>query len=387
LTQKKWFHCLFSHYYVEEWFKFFPYQCRFIFPVLLENKVMENKIDSISQFLTLGQFHYRIYDIGRKLTLLPKALFHQIEDQTRLYPYPFQQKAWLAVLFWSKNDKEEPTIWFLQFPVDELGYLKLASRDAFMQELLFHVGNNLQAQDNGQQLQDSLKESAFAFKPRQDRLAIFHAFATVELQQQPSSYYLHTREYLQGKLGYEQWAFLGLQGIADIIARLQLEGNEALLGQAIPHLPLEPLLSFAENLEHTDIGGELCVVLYQRLQQALAEKTINSPLIAALIRAISSSKAVTERQKIMKAILVTEAAKEIEVIAAIATRAGQDIIQKDTLPLFMQALAYQEQTAFNVVLMDLMGIPDWREPILKVLRNPKRSAHLSERIGGFFARF
>lgn len=347
---------------------------------------MENKIDSISQFLTLGQFHYRIYDIGRKLTLLPNALFHKIEDQTVLYPYPFQQKAWLAVLFWSKNAKEEPTIWFLQFPIDELGYLKLASRDAFMQELLIHVGSNLHAQDKGQQLQDSLKESTFAFKPRQDRLAIFHAFATVELKQPPSSYYSPTRTYLQGMLGYEQWAFLGLQGIADIIARLSLDNNEQLLSQAIPHLPLTPLISFAENLEHTQVGGELCLALNQRLQQAL-DDTINSPLIAALIRAISSSHGVIARQKIINAILVTETAKEIEVIAAIATRAGHDIIQKDTLPLFMQALAYQEQTAFNVILIDLMGMPHWREPLLKTLRNPKRSALLSERIGGFFARF
>jgi hypothetical protein len=346
---------------------------------------METKIDSISQFLTLGKFQYRIYDLGRKLTLLPNSLFRQIENQNLLYPYPFQQKAWLALLFWSEIEKAKATIWFLQFPVDELGYLKQASRDAFMQELLIHVGGNLQAQQSGQKMQDSLKESAFAFKPRQDRLAIFHAFATVELAQPPSKYYSHTQEYLQGKLGYEQWEFLGLQGIADIIARLHMGDNEQLLSQALPHLPLTPLINFAENLEHTALGSQLTAGINQRLQQEILAKQSNSQLIAALIRALSNSQDSSNRQHIIQQLLTSHAAQEIEVIAAIASRAWQDITQENCLPLFMQALAHQPQASFNAILIDIMGIPNQREPILHVLRDPKRSALVAKRIGGFFA--
>jgi hypothetical protein len=348
---------------------------------------MENKLNSISQFLTFGKFEYRIYDLGRKLTLLPNDLFQRIEDQSVLYPYPFQQKAWLALLFWSEADHAEPTIWFLQFPIDELGYLKLASRDAFMQELLVHVGSNLQAQQTGQAMQDSLKESAFAFKPRQDRLAIFHAFATVELKQQPSHYYAPTQAYLSGKLGYEQWQFLGLQGIADMIARLHLDNNAALLRDAVPQLPTPPLISFAENLEHTVVGTGLSLALTQRLEQALEAQEVNAPLIAALIRALSSSQEEATRQQMLKQVLTRKAAKEIEVIAAIAGRAWQDITQEELLPLFIQTVAHQPQAAFNVILVDLMGIPDKRDPVLKVLRSPQRTALLSKRIGGFFAEF
>ena len=340
-------------------------------------------MDSISQFLIAGEFQYRVYDLGRKLTLLPNSLFQHIEDQIVLYPYPFQQKAWLALLFWSKTDDTEPTIWFLQFPIDELGYLKQASRDAFLQELLIHVGTNLQAQQSGSQMQDSLKESAFAFKPRQDRLAIFHAFATVELKQPPSQYYQQTREYLQGNIGYEQWQFLGLQGIADVIARLDIDNNEQLLSQALPQLPATPLISFTENLEHNEISNELSLVLQQQLQQALDAEQINSLLIAALIRAISSSKNQLTRQQVIKQLLETDAVKEIEVIAALAGRAWQDITHNELLPDFMQALAYQQQDAFNVILSDIMGIPNLREPILKTLRNPDRSNLLSKRIGSF----
>ncbi|MCK5917550.1 MAG: DUF3549 family protein [Cocleimonas sp.] len=346
---------------------------------------MENKLDSISQFLKLGKFEYRLYDLGRKLTLLPNDLFQRVEDQSALYPYPFQQKAWLALLFWSEDDNTEPTIWFLQFPIDELGYLKLASRDAFMQELFVHVGNNLQAQQTGQEMQDSLKESAFAFKPRQDRLAIFHAFATVELKQQPSHYYAPTQAYLAGKLGYEQWQFLGLQGLADIIARLHLDNNEYLLCNALLQLPLTPLVSFTENLEHTLVSAELTLVLQQRLQQELEAQQANGQLVASLIRALSSSTEDAARQKILQQVLTTDIAQEIEVIAAIAGRAWQDIIQKNLLSLFIKALAHQEQEAFNVILIDIMGIPHVREPVLKALRSPDRTALLSKRIGGFFA--
>jgi len=353
-------------------------------PLFLVTIFMKTTIDSISQFLTLGKFQYRIYDLGRTLKLLPNALFQQIEDQSTRYPYPFQQKAWLALLFWSEIDTAEPTIWFLQFPVDELGYLKQASRDAFMQELLIHVSANLQAQQSGQKMQDSLKESAFSFKPRQDRLAIFHAFATVELAQHPSKYYAHTQQYLQGKLGYEQWEFLGLQGIADIIARLHMDNNEHLLSQSIPQLPLTPLIRFAENLEHTAIGNELSIAINKRLQQEIQAKHSNSQVIAALIRALSNSQDTSNRKGIIQQLLMTDITQDIEVIAAIASRAGQDITQQNSLPLFIQALAYQSQTAFNAILIDMMAIPHRREPLLKALRDPNRSALVAKRMGGFF---
>lgn len=346
-----------------------------------------NTLNSISQFLISGDFQYRIYDLGRKLTRLPNQLFQHIEDQTERYPYPFQQKAWLAILFWSKDKTIEPVIWFLQFPIDELGFLKLSARDAFLQELLIHVGTNLQALKGGAEMQDSLKESAFAFKPRQDRLAIFHAFATVQLKQDASKYYQHTRDYLEGKVGFEQWEFLGLQGIADVIARLDQAGNEHLLSNAIPQLPLTPLVSFAENLEHNKVGGELSIALHKRLQQELDCEATNPQVIAALIRAISSSKGEKGRQEIILTTLKSEAAKEIEVIAAIAGRAWQDITQDHLLPFFMEALAHQEQDAFTIILVDIMGIPEMRESILKALRNPERSSQLAKRIGGFLGGF
>jgi len=71
-------------------------------------------------------------------------------------------------------------IWFLSFPIDELGLLKLESRDGFVRDLISNIGENMQAHLEGGIAKDSLKESPFSFKPREDRLAMFHALATVE---------------------------------------------------------------------------------------------------------------------------------------------------------------------------------------------------------------
>ena len=103
------------------------------------------KFDSITDFLKTEDFNYRVYDMGRKVYPISNQDFEQIEKQEQLFPYPFQQKSWLALLFWPENKEDQAVIWFLQFPIDELGYLKQQSRDAFLIDLLEQTGKNIQA--------------------------------------------------------------------------------------------------------------------------------------------------------------------------------------------------------------------------------------------------
>ena len=93
---------------------------------------MQQQLETISDFLVMGGFNYRVFDMGRKIQRISNQRFAGIEAQQMPYPFPFQQKAWLGILFWDKkNDKTtEPVIWFLNFPIDELGFLKQQSRDA-----------------------------------------------------------------------------------------------------------------------------------------------------------------------------------------------------------------------------------------------------------------
>jgi hypothetical protein len=357
-------------------------------------KVME-KFDSISHFLQTGKFNYRIFDMGRKVCEIPNEQFQQIESQELLYPYPFQQKAWLALLFWPEGKEHESVIWFLQFPIDELGYLKQQSRDAFLIDLLEQTGKNIQAKQAGDTVQDELSESSFAFKPREDRLAMFHALATVVLGHQPSQHYQYAHDYLlpknEGGPGFEQWQFLGLQGIADVVARLQDDNNEALLAAAIGLMPAAPLQSYAHSLENRQFGKTLYNSVQSRLQQELGGDLIsdaergnnNVGLVASLIRALSSYPADQAKIELMRQVLESPMGAEIEVLAAISGRCWDDLKDKKLLSVFVEKLALQDDMAFNAILADLIMIPDMRELILDVMRSEKRSPALVQRFGGF----
>ncbi len=344
------------------------------------------KFDSITDFLKTEDFNYRVYDMGRKVCPISNEDFEQIENQQQLFPYPFQQKAWLALLFWPKNKVDQAVIWFLQFPIDELGYLKQQSRDAFLIDLLEQTGKNIQAKQKGDDIEDGLGKSPFAFKPREDRLAMFHALATVELRQEPSQHYQYAHDYLlpkeQGGPGYEQWQFLGLQGIADVVARLSKEGNAALLANAISQMPSTPLQSFAHGLENMAFEKPLFVALLDRLRYELGSG-VDVVLVAALIRSISAQPVEIEKTKMLTEVLQSSMAKEIEVIAAFSGRCWVDLENKTLLSLFVEKLAFQEQMAFSAILADLIMIPGMRDLILASMRSGNRSPELAQRFGVF----
>lgn len=341
------------------------------------------KFDSISHFLQAGQFQYRVFDMGRKVIRLSNQLFRRIEDQVEVYPYPFQKKAWLALLFWEEGKRSEAVIWFLQFPIDELGFLKQEARDHFLIDLLEQTGKNIQAKQTGGATLDELSESPFAFKPQQDRLAMFHALSGVELNQSPSQYYQHTRDYLEGKVGYDKWHFLGLQGIADVIARLDNDENDSLLQKAISKMPTEPLLNFLYALENVVPNGLLSQSLVNRLQLELQNNIPDVALVAALVRGLSDSKPENVRKEALFEVLNSQLSLEIEVLAAISGRAWKDLAAIDLLTIFISTLAQQDQAAFNAILADLMMIPGMREPVLALLRSPDRTKELSEKLSGF----
>jgi len=346
------------------------------------------KFDSITHFLQTGGFNYRVFDMGRKINRIPDDVFESIEDQKQVYPAPFQKKSWIALLFWVDGKQDEAVIWFLQFPIDELGFLKQEARDAFLIDLLEQTGKNIQAKQQGTQAWDELKESPFAFKPSPDRLAMFHALATKELDQNPSQYYQHTRDYLSGDSGYEQWQFLGLQGVADVVARLDESDNEALLAKAIGLMPEMPLVSFCNALENVHPQEVITQALAERLKIELAKKSnINNQLVAMLVRALSGAEPTSTRQLLLQLVLASSAGKDIEVMVAISGRAWNDLYFEPILTAFVANLAEQTEMAFNAILSDLMMIPNMRKKVLSVMQGPNKSKQLADKLNQFLEKF
>lgn len=343
------------------------------------------KFDSITHFLQSGGFEYRVFDMGRKLIPMSNKDFDDFENQKEAYPYPLQQKAWFALLFWSSEDGSEPVIWFLQFPIDEMGFLKQEARDGFLIDLLEQAGKNIQANLSGGNADDDLRGSPYAFKPQEDRLAMIHAFSNKSLGREASRYYQATREYLLGSLGFDQWQFLGLQGIADVVVNLEQNENAKILAKALPLMPDVPLAAFCRALENAHPEGVLIEALVSRLDQEIVNnKAGDSLLLSVLLRAISGSQVKEVREFTYLKVLNSSMGSELEVLVAISARSWGDLRCLDVLSVFMANLARQDQVAFNVVLTDLLMIPEVKGFLLSELEALKNMGEFKSRLSNFY---
>lgn len=332
-----------------------------------------NNIDSISNFFTISQYQYHIFDMGYTVYQLSPQQFKRIEEQKETYPTPFKQEAWLGILFWQPKTKHTPVIWFIHLPIDEMGLLKLETRDYFIQQTLEQVGEKITHEhetNNKQPIADLNQQTAnspFAFKPNQEKMAIFNALAKKILQQEPSQYYTHVENYLAGKIGYEQWSFLGLQGIADVVVRL--DSDEKLQNHfihAMPKLPDVPLITFGNLLEHSQPSSALSTLLLKRLTTEVT--TSNTALQAALLRALSSAQTDQHRQQALQLIIQHGKIDNIEILAVIASRFWHDLADQQLLQSFLTALANHPQASFDNLLLNLITIPAMKKIVRQALK-------------------
>jgi hypothetical protein len=217
-------------------------------------------------------------------------------------------------------------------------------------------------------------------------MAAFHAKATAALGQPPSRFYEHARDYFDGAPGYDQWAFVGIQGIADVAARLDEEENLERVLKALPQLPPPALSALCGFLENEAIGTALAEALQQRLRQELQGDEPDALLIAALLRAFACSRGKGLREAVIREVLNSPLGKNINVLAAIAAR-NWEVLTDETLARdYVEALAANDlgQEAFTQVMADLLYIPGMRASLLAQLRNPERSEALSEAVGAMF---
>ncbi|MDH5472533.1 MAG: DUF3549 family protein, partial [Gammaproteobacteria bacterium] len=336
------------------------------------------QISGISDFLTQAGTHYKIFDLGRRIQELSKQTFLAFDQGEAPYPYPLQQQAWLGIMVWHENQSDDLVIWFVKFPLDASGRLTSGIRDDFVYRLINKDAN------------DSTEEAnPYGFKPKQENMACFHARASFLLQQPASKFYQHAQDYFAGKPGYDQWAFVGFQGIADIAARLDEADNCLTIINALPHLPIQPLEALCQCLEHESISTELTRAIGQRLESELKRDTANSNLISLLIRALSGSQDTGLGAEYLQMLLDTEYARHPEVLAAISGRCWDYLKQAGIMSAFLENLAQCEagQEFFNLVIIDLVNIPGIQTTLNSAIRSPERSAPLSKAIGELFRNF
>lgn len=348
-----------------------------------------NELNSISDFLHATGAQFRIFALGRRIRRISEEEFRRFEQAEAPWSAPLQQSAWLGLLFWGKENPDQQYIWFLRFPLDELGRLQQAARDNFLARLIEQVGVNIEASRQGENMEGVMKDNPFAFTPKQGRLAAFHAQAARVVGKAPSKYYAHAQSYFRGEPGFDQWAFVGMQGIADVAARLDEDDNETVLAAAMAHLPQEPLEALCGCLENEAVGTRLAEALLARLNHELATESPSVPAVVALLRGISNARGAGLRRMALEAVLASPVASDVDVLAAIAGRCWSDLENEALRQAFLEALARNPlgQEAFNGILADLLFIPQMREPMLAGLRNPERSPQLAQAIGALMQGF
>ena len=352
-------------------------------------------ISTISDFLRFSQAQYQVYDLGRRITRLDNRQFEQIERVNAPAPYPILRSLCIAILFWypGKQRSVSPDsqfVWFLRFPLDETGHLAQVARDEFLRQLLDRVGVNIESAQSAEPptaeiMERASDESRFAFTPSDEQRAVFHAKAMAATGMPPSRHYAHAVDYIRGIPGYDQWAFVGLQGLADVCANIKQ--HEADLISAIPQLPAQALSTICTCLDSEVISGQLTSALQQRLNNELSNEGGDRRAIPALVRACASSRAKQKRSKICRAALQSGSASDVELLATIAGRCWEELADPAFCLQFLEALASNEngQPVFDHLVADLMFLPGMRDCILTGFRNPDRSESLSAAIGQFFS--
>jgi len=330
---------------------------------------------TLTEFLESTGAQLRFYDLGRRVTPIPRDLFLDFERSTEPYPYPMQQKAWFAIVQEYLHALSEPVIWFLRFDLDEQAKLVLAIRDYLMHRFI-EIASGPSGESG---LGEAMKDNPYAFAPREDKMANLHARVHRDLGLGPSQYYAHARDYLQGKPGWEQWSFVGYQGLADIAARQDENDTAATLVSALPHLPQEPLVALCQCLENYALGDGIAQALRERFSLALADSATSPALLAALLRGQAHAPSPQTADVVLE-LLGDARSSDPEVLAAIGGRLWEVLQQPEVATAYLEKLASDDvtQEVFDLCLTDLLRMPTLQQRILNVIRAPERSKPLAD---------
>ncbi|GGI74055.1 DUF3549 family protein [Shewanella gelidii] len=332
------------------------------------------EITTLSQFLTTANTQFQVYDLGRRIQHIDMMAFHQIEALTSPYPHPIQGHAQFAVVFW--DESQQHYIWFLKLPLDERGLLNPAARTQFIKMVVEALGSDPTLALSEEQ-QDKLSNHPFAFKPTQEKLAVFNALVKKQLGLRASAQYEFAYQYLSGQIAPDMWQKVGLQGIADICVRAEEFDHLEQLCSSLDTAALEVQIALCQCFEHLSLAPRLIEKLAHKFETATPEMRLY------YFRALACSATDTQRA-IAK--LEQDNALDAEALVTIAARNWTALKDDASRKIFLEALAKQDQLFFNQIFADVVAIPLIRTLFLAELRNPERSVTLSTAIGGLFKR-
>lgn len=343
-----------------------------------------NPVPTLSALMETANASWRVFDLGRRVTSISKSEFASVENNDKPYPFPIQQKARFALVFWDQTGKvqdamKNPFIWFLQFDLDELGLLKLQQRDHYISLVIKEMGSRLV--EGGEQ--GELNNHPYSFTPDQNRQAAFNAMLKVALKQPASMYYEFTQSYFKAEVDADKWQQITVQGIADFAARLEHEENAAALIRSLPELPVQVLNTLAACLEHQTISLPLSQALATQLSVSLHENDMEKAL--NLLRCLSGSVAKPLVSEQLALCLDSELHESLDLFVVIAGRFWP-YLNDQTLryKFFELAAKHSNQQLFAGIFSDLAAVPDVRQSVIGLIRDVNRPDAVSRAIGAVF---
>jgi len=339
-----------------------------------------NKIPSILELLSMSDSQFRLYDIGRKIDKISRDDFSKIENNQLPYPYPVQGHACFAIIFWQKKSPQ-PYLWFVKLPLDERGLLNQGARSHFVAIIVEALGSDLSV-DPSERQEELLKNNPYHFTPAQYKLASLNSIINFELKKAVSEHYPACLDYISGKLGWENWHNIAIQGLTDFAVRLKENDNESHFIKALPKIHdrvLTPLCAAFEN-------EKLSINIIDGLLTKIKKTTNNNVLRAQLLRSLSAS---CEHPHIVSYIdeLFAKGQLTTDDFITLSGRCWMLFSQQNRLMLFLELMVEsQDQAIFAGIFKDLVCIPSIRPVLFMCMRDINRSEKLSTAIGLLFNR-
>ncbi len=339
-------------------------------------------IATLSELLKLSDSQYRLYDIGRLVSKLPKEQFEKVELNQLPYPTPVQGCACIAIAFWQKKSSE-PYLWLLKLPLDERGLLNQGARNHFIAIIIEALGADL-TQETSKKQEELLSSNPYLFTPAQYKLASLNSKIKVDLKQQASEYFSPFKQYLSNNSAWDNWQNIGVQGITDFIARIKQDDHSELLLKALPHLPDEVVSPVCSALENEQYPVALIDALINLFTNILASTPTN-PKAMQLLRALAASSHHIHVKNMVEQLL-KKGQLSNELLITLSSRCWQALADETLLMCYFEhLLKNNDLILFSSIFKDLVSIPLMRPFALGCIRSEKRSPALAQAIGQLFS--
>jgi len=343
----------------------------------------EKHIETLSELLKLSGSQYRLYDIGRLVSKLPKEQFEKVELNQLPYPTPIQGHACIAIAFWQKQSSQ-PYLWLLKLPLDERGLLNQGARNHFIAIIVEALGEDL-TQETTKKQEELLKSNPYLFTPAQYKLASLNSKIKVDLKQQASEYLVPFEQYLSQDENWSDWQGVGVQGITDFIARIKQGNNDKILVNTLPYLPIEVLSPVCSALENEEFSIDLINALIGEFKSALTSKEYLSKAPYLLRALAANSQHIHVREAVSQLLKQQEVSTDL--LITLSSRCWLALADEETLnSYFEHLLKSNEPGMFPGIFKDLVTLPTVRAIAFQCIRSEKRSPALAHAVGQLFSK-